>query len=501
MKTKNLFIYLLILAAGLLLGWLFFRPSSEKQTDNTKTETTEAQEWICAMHPQIRQNHPGRCPLCAMDLTPVKKMTGSDESIDPEAIVLSKEAVALANVQTTTVGRQRPTKEVHLYGVVQIDERLRHSQVAHTGGRIEKLFVNFTGETVRKGQVIASVYSPDLQTAQQELLEALKIRPSQPALVEAAKEKLRRWKLSEKQIEQIEQSETVSPQSDVVANAQGIVITKTAEQGDYVTPGSVLFEVADLSSVWVVFEAYEADLPYLKKGDKVEYTLAALPGKTFSGIITFIDPLLDKTSRTAKVRVETANPRAELKPEMYANARVKTSLKQAGDAIVIPKTAVLWTGKRSIVYVKQPSETPAFLPREIELGVSLGDSFVVLSGVSEGEEIVTNGAFAIDAVAQLEGKPSMMNSDRATLVVHATLTVQGNCDMCKTTIETAARSESGVRAAEWDGESKVLHLQFEEGKTSVENISKAIAKTGYDTEKDKGDNAAYEALPPCCRYR
>jgi Cu(I)/Ag(I) efflux system membrane fusion protein len=408
---KKILIYVLILATGLFSGWLLFRHSTENQSESVEHEhlKTGEQEWICSMHPQIRQDHPGLCPLCAMDLTPVKKTATMNESIDPDAIVLSKEAVALANIQTTLVSRSRPVKELHLYGAVQIDERLSQSQVSHVSGRIEKLYINFAGETIEKGQVIASVYSPELLSAQQELLEAAKIRTLQPALWEAAKEKLRQWKLTEEQISRIEETGTISPQMDVVANTEGIVIAKKVEQGDYVSRGSVLFDLVGLSSVWVVFEAYEVDLPYLKKGDKVEYTLPALPGQTFSGTITFIEPMLDKTTRTAKVRVETTNPHLELKPEMYANALIRSSLKQVGDAIVIPGTAVLWTGKRSIVYVKQVSGTPAFLLREIELGTSLGDSYVVLSGISEGEEIVTNGAFAIDAAAQLEGKRSMMN--------------------------------------------------------------------------------------------
>jgi Cu(I)/Ag(I) efflux system membrane fusion protein len=406
---KNVLIYVLILATGLFLGWMFFHNSPVNLPENAEQEHPETgeQEWICSMHPQIRQDHPGLCPLCAMDLTPVKKTAGRKESIDPDAILLSKEASALANIRTMPVVRSRPVKEVHLFGSVQMDERLLRSQVSHVSGRIEKMHVNFTGETVRKGQVIASLYSPDLLNAQQELLEAVKI--AQPALVEAAKEKLRRWKLTEEQITRIEQSGLVSPQMDIVANTEGIVVSIKGKQGDYVAPGSVLFDLAGLSSVWVLFDAYEADLPGLKKGDKVEYTLPALPGKTFSGTITFIDPVLDKTTRTVKVRVETANPRLELKPEMYAGALVRTSLGQHGDAVIIPKTAVLWTGKRSIVYVKQVSETPAFRLREIELGTSLGDSYVVLSGIDEGEEIVIGGAFLIDASAQLEGKQSMMN--------------------------------------------------------------------------------------------
>jgi Cu(I)/Ag(I) efflux system membrane fusion protein len=407
---KNLLIYLFILAAGLFLGWLFFHHSPDNHPENAEHEHLEAgeQEWICSMHPQIRQDHPGLCPVCAMDLSPVKKTASMNESIDPKAILLSKEAAALANIQTTPVLRSLPVKEVHLFGTVQMDERLLRSQVSHVSGRIEKLYVNFTGETVRKEQVIASIYSPDLLNAQQELLEAVKI--ARPVLLEAAKEKLRQWKLTEEQIARIEQTGLVSPQMDIVANTEGIVVAIKGKQGDYVAQGSVLFDLAALSSVWVMFDAYEADLPYLKKGDKLEYTSPALPGRTFSGTVTFIDPVLDKTTRTVKVRVETANPRMELKPEMYANALVRASLKQHGNEIIVPKTAVLWTGKRSIVYVKQLSETPAFLLREIELGVSLGNAYVVLSGLSEGEEVVTNGVFSIDASAQLEGKQSMMNN-------------------------------------------------------------------------------------------
>jgi Cu(I)/Ag(I) efflux system membrane fusion protein len=345
-----------------------------------------------------------------MDLTPVKPSGAFSETVDSEAIVLSDEAIALANIQTTRVSRSQPVKEVRLYGTIQMDERRSRSQVAHVSGRIEKLHVNFTGETVRKGQVIAEIYSPDLLNAQQELLEAVKTGASQPALLTAAREKLRQWQLTSQQIADVEQTGVASSLVNVTANAQGIVTARKVETGDYVNQGSALFDLADLSSVWAMFDAYESDLPYLKKGDKVSYTLPALPGKTFSGVITFIDPVLDKTTRTAKIRVETNNSRLELKPEMYANAVVKASLKQADNTIVIPQTAVLWTGKRSIVYVKQAdSELPAFKLREIELGPSLGDPWIVLSGIDEGEEIVTNGAFIVDASAQLEGKPSMMN--------------------------------------------------------------------------------------------
>jgi Cu(I)/Ag(I) efflux system membrane fusion protein len=411
MKTKNSLIYILLLICGLVAGC--------KGSSGEKDESAKPQIWTCSMDPQVRQDHPGKCPICGMNLIPLKTAGAIEGTVDPDALMLSKEAAALANIQTTVVSRSNPVKEIHLYGAIQPDERLLRSLVSHVSGRIEKLSVNFTGETIRKGQIVANIYSSDLLNAQQELLEAAKLQSSQVSqmsqmsqisLLEAAREKLRLWKLTDQQIAAIEQSGTASPLTDIVAGTSGIVTAKKVEQGDYVNPGSVLFDLADLSSVWAVFDAYEVDLPYLKNGDKVEYTLQAIPGKTFSGKIAFIDPILDRTTRTAKVRVETANPGLQLKPEMYANAVVQASLKQHADEIVIPKTAVLWTGKRSIVYVKQAdSDMPVFKLREIELGPSLGDAYVVISGISDGEEIVTNGAFSIDASAQLEGKRSMMN--------------------------------------------------------------------------------------------
>jgi len=403
--------YGLILLAGLLLGWLIFGDSSGKSNTEQTKNKTKVQIWTCAMHPQIKQNKPGKCPICGMDLIPLKTSGSSNESIDPNTIQLSKEAVVLANIQTIVIGHQQPEKDIQLYGTIQPDERLSQSQASHVSGRIEKLYVNFTGEIVKQGQIIASVYSPDLLNAQQELLEAVKMTSVQPALIQAAHEKLRLLKMTDDQIMKIEQSGKVSPYIDINSDVSGIIINKRVNQGDYINQGTIFFDVANLSRVWAMFDAYEVDLPFLNVGDKIDYTLQAIPGKTFSGRITFIDPVLDKDTRTAKVRVETTNNNLQLKPEMYANAVVKANLNQFGNDLVIPKSAVLWTGKRSIVYIKQPHmEIPTFLLREVELGPSLGDAYIVLSGLKNGEEIVFNGAFAIDASAQLEGKRSMMNN-------------------------------------------------------------------------------------------
>ncbi|MDR2384831.1 MAG: efflux RND transporter periplasmic adaptor subunit [Tannerella sp.] len=500
LKNK-FFLYSLTLVAGILIGkalaCLYATQDGRAKEETTLSDEEITQMWTCSMHPQIRQHKAGKCPLCAMELIAVKTSESPSAAADPDAIALSDEAAALADVRTAVVRRSAPVKEIHLYGTIKPNERLLRSLVAHVAGRIETLAVNYNGENVRKGQVVATVYSPDLLNAQQELFEAKKIEAAQPALLAAAREKLRLLKLDDKQIDALEKAEHLSSVTDVRATAGGIVVAKGVKEGDYVAQGDVLFELIDLSSVWAVFDAYEADAPYLKTGDEVEYRLQMLPGKTFSGKIAFIEPTVDKTSRTVRIRVETPNPRLELKPEMYADATVKIKLDEK--AIVIPKTAALWTGKRSIAYVKRrEGNIPSFKVREIELGALPGDEYIVLSGLDEGEEIAVSGVFAIDAAAQLEGKRSMMNMGEGR---EAVMTVQGLCDMCRQRIEKAAASAGGVSSARWESETKALHLRYDGDKTSPDVISKAIADAGHDTDKHKADDAIYNSLPDCCKYR
>lgn len=498
-----------VLLCGVLLGWAVFGGgSSRDRTHNHETESAggdAATVWTCSMHPQIRMDEPGKCPLCAMDLIPLSSSAPGSDQLDDEAIQLSEEALALANVQTSVVGSQSAVKEVELYGTIQVDERLQQSQTSHVNGRIEKLYISFTGETVKEGQRIARIYSPDLLTAQQELLEAAKLADAQPFLLDAAREKLHLWKVSEAQINEILESGTVSPYVDIHANTTGVVTSKNVNSGDYISAGSVLYTISNLSRLWAVFDAYESDLPFLKVGDPLEYTLQSMPGEIFKGRIAFINPILDADSRTAKIRVEISNSNRSLKPEMYATARVKAPLKTKHAGIVIPRSAVLWTGKRSIVYVKQPgTSTAAFRMREIELGPSLGDQYVVLSGLAEGEEIVTRGTFTVDASAQLEGKLSMMNNDASPEpegLEHAQLKVSGNCVMCKKRIEKAAKGVQGVTSANWDVTTKVVHLNFDSEATSKQAVSKAIAAAGHETELDTASSAAYDALPACCLYK
>lgn len=517
-----------ILAGGIFLGWLFFHsPGPKLDKQDHEAETAKATIWTCSMHPQIRMENPGKCPICAMDLI---ALTQGGTTADPGAIHMTREAAQLANVLTSVVSKQNPVKDIRLYGKVQADERAMQSQVSYLPGRIEKLYVNFTGEVVRKGQTLAVIYSPDLVTAQQELLETVSTKKSQPVLYEAAKDKLRQWKLSESQIAAIESSGKVKTDFEIFANTTGVVTARRINNGDYVTTGSVLFDVADLSRVWIMFDAYESDLPYLSQGQKVTFAIQAMPGVNYSGNISFIDPVLDPVTRVAKVRVEMSNQGGKLKPEMFATGLVRANLNQHKNKLVIPRSAVLWTGKRSVVYVKQVGEEPVFKIREIELGPMLGNSYVVENGLMDGEEIVTQGAFSVDASAQLEGKPSMMNPESAPTnampgmempgiqnpdknkassdvkpvsksLKQVTFDVSGNCGMCKARIEKAAKSVQGVSFASWDMKTKKIDVKYDSKLTNPDAIQKVIAGVGHNAGKYKAPDEVYNALPECCLYR
>ncbi|WP_338358449.1 efflux RND transporter periplasmic adaptor subunit [Yeosuana marina] len=413
-KYKNYIIAAGILILGIILGNVFSGGSSEtthKEGEHEYVQDPVTKLWTCSMHPQIRMEKPGKCPICGMTLIPLDTSSdNSSENIAANEIVMNEESYQLANIQTTLVERSKANKEIRLLGRVQPDERRLYSQVSHIPGRIERLYLNFTGEKVSQGQRMVRLYSPDLITAQKELFEAIKSRDVYPQLYTASRNKLKLWKLSDAQIDAIEKSGEVNEQVDIYSDYSGYVMDRKVELGDYIKAGSNLFDIANLSSVWVMFEAYEADIPWIHIGDNVEFTIQAIPGKAFNGKITYVDPFVSSSTRVAKVRVEVKNTDLKLLPEMYANGIIKAKLKNVKDAIIIPKSAVLWTGKRSVVYVKVPhKKTISFVYREIVLGQDMGDFYIVSSGLEAGETVATNGVFRIDASAQLLGQKSMMN--------------------------------------------------------------------------------------------
>lgn len=502
MKNK-VFIITITLIAGIFLGWLIFHRSepSESNQENAGKDVA-AEIWTCSMHPQIRKEGPGKCPICGMDLI-LLALSGAS-SVNPDEVRISPEAAALANVSTYVVTRKNPSKVVRLYGKVQADERSVQSQVAHISGRIEKLYINFTGEKVLKNQLLAKIYSPELVNGQQELIEASKSKQLQPSLYEASKEKLRLWKLTDEQIAAVEKSGVPENSVDLIANTSGVVTTRNVNTGDYVSQGQVLFEISDLSRVWVLFDAYENDIQFINTGEKISFSVQALPGMDFTGTISFINPFIDPVTRVASVRVEADNNKGKLKPEMFASGVIMSDLSESKNEIVIPATSVLWTGKRSVVYVKETTaDRIAFKMREIELGQSLEEEYMVVAGLSVGDEIVKSGTFYIDAAAQLEGKTSMMNSlnEKIGNNTKGTFKVSGNCDMCKDRIEKTSLSVIGVTSAFWDVKTKSVNIEYNPEKADLKKVAKAIAEIGHDNEFFKAPDLVYNALPECCLYR
>jgi membrane fusion protein, copper/silver efflux system len=415
-KYKNYIIGAGILILGIILGNVFSGGSSESTNDQSEHNYVQDKEtglWTCSMHPQIRMEKPGNCPICGMELIPLEENNDdSSENIASNEIIMTEEAIQLANIQTTVVSKSSANKEIRLLGRVKPDERKLYSQVTHIPGRIERLYVNFTGEKVFRGQKMVRLYSPDLISAQKELFEAINSRDIYPQLYTASRNKLKLWKLTDKQIDAIEKSGVVQEQVDIYSDYSGYVMKRNVELGDHVMAGTNLYDIANLSTVWVMFEAYEADIPWIHINDMVEFTIQAIPGKTYKGKITYVDPFVSSNTRVAKVRVELKNPSNKLLPEMYASGIIKANLSNVKEAIIIPKSAVLWTGKRAVVYVKVPHEkTISFVYREIILGQDLGDFYIVKNGLKEGEVVATNGVFRIDASAQLIGQKSMMNPE------------------------------------------------------------------------------------------
>jgi Cu(I)/Ag(I) efflux system membrane fusion protein len=399
----------LLLATGLFLGWLLFGgnespPPAEDMHDHVAEAGTI---WTCAMHPQIQRDQPGSCPICGMDLTPLET---ADVVLLVNQLQMKPGAIKLAEIQTTLVTQAQPSKLLRLSGKIQPDETRMAAVTARFPGRIEQLMVNFTGQTVRKGQVLAKIYSPELLTAQQELFEAIKLKDYSPKLYQAAKNKLLRWDLSEAQIASIEAAGEPLQNMDILSPLSGTVMKRDKAEGDYLSEGMTLLEVVDLSRLWVMFDAYETDLPWIKRGDAISFTIPSQAGETFKGKVSFIDPVIDPQTRVAQLRVEIPNRKRQLKPEMFVQGTIEARMPQLKDAILIPKSAVLWTGERAVVYVKESGFTePTFSYREIELGQEAGASYVVRSGLAAGEEVASNGVFKIDAAAQLQGKTSMMN--------------------------------------------------------------------------------------------
>lgn len=290
--------------------------------------------WTCGMHPSVRMDKPGKCPICGMDLVPVYEGAGKEECA--VAIVeLSERARKLAQVKTDIVGFRSLTKDIYTVGLIEYDERLKAFVAAWIPGRIDKLFIDFTGTQVVKGESMVWLYSPDLVSTQEEYLLALetleKVKESpldevingSKSLVEASKRRLLWWGVTEKQIEELIKNKRINQHTVIYAPISGIVIEKKALEGQYVMQGEMIYTVADLSNVWMKANIYEYEMAWIKIGHEVEVTTPTYPGEAFIGRISFIEPFLDDKTRSVKIRCDIPNSQLKLKPSMYVNARIR----------------------------------------------------------------------------------------------------------------------------------------------------------------------------------
>ena len=401
-------VFPLILGLGIFIGWI-----SNTSTPPVSSEIHAhgaSEVYSCSMHPQIRQNQPGTCPICGMNLV---QSTSLQTTTDPNAIQLSENTQKLADIQTLKVTKSSPSIALHLNGRVWPDKRKTAVQTTHISGQIEQLLIGSKGQYIKAGEIIAYVYSPDLIEAQNELFEAFAMKEAQPELFEATRKKLENWKLTSAQIDTILRLGEPIERFPLVSEWTGMILDKYVSKGSHIERGTQLYEIANLKSVWVTFDLYETDLKTVHVGDKINMEFSSYPGKIFLGQVNFINPIVDPSTQVAQIRVIYTNTFKPVYPGTSVKGLLNSQPKDNQKIIILPKTAVLWTGKRSIVYVKDPtSNKPTFHLREVILGALNTSGYAIEKGLEVGEEVVVNGVFTIDAAAQLAGKNSMMNLSR-----------------------------------------------------------------------------------------
>jgi len=473
MKTKW-FILPGCILISFAAGYGFRGPTSHHQHGVIEAGGNEAniRFFTCSMHPNIQQPSQGSCPQCGMDLIPVRE--GEGPAVGARQIHLSERARQLAEVATSPVERKHVETELRMLGRVTFDETRLSHVTTRVAGRLDRLFVDYTGVKVNQGDHLVTLYSPDLLEAQEELLTTQStihqlgssvtpyLRQSALESFQAAREKLLLWGLSEPQVASILERGSAEDHITLHSPSQGVVVQKDAMEGMYVQTGSKIYTIADLSHLWVELEAYESDLPWLHYGQSVRFTSEAFPGETFEGQIAFIDPVLDARTRTVRVRVNLINTESKLKPDMFVRAIVRAKIAKGGQVmdpglagkwispmhpeiikdepgscdicgmdlvsaqslgyaeatqdtapLVIPASAPLITGKRAVVYLDMGDGI--YEGRDIILGPRAGDHYLVERGLKEGDRVVTRGNFKIDSAIQILAKPSMMNPGEDSL--------------------------------------------------------------------------------------
>ncbi len=400
----------LVLIAGSYWGYTHF-------FKNNKTGITASQVYTCPMHPQIVSDHPGQCPICGMDL--VLKTSSDVEKEENESndnsklnlneVKLSPSQQVLANVQTEVVKTKQFSGEKEFNGYIKINEKNNTHISTPVMGKITKMYVNFEGDNVRAGQPVFELYSPDLVSTQKEYILALqnydRIVKSRndlaieqaKSLVDASRSRLSQWEMTPEQLDEIAKTREIMQTIKVYSRYSGVITKKYAEPGQWPMAGEVIYDVANLSTVWVMANVYESDVQYIKTGQNAEITSSSYPGETFNAKINFVDPVFDASSRTLQVRIDVSNRDYKLKPDMYVKVKINTFYSQN---LAVPKNAVIRTGEKDIVYVEK--EPGVYVPRKVKIGYEQDGYYEILSGLKEGEKVVSSGGFLIDSESQIE---------------------------------------------------------------------------------------------------
>jgi len=353
--------------------------------------------YTCSMHPHVRSETPGTCPICSMNLTPVTR-----EQQQAGVIQIDEGRRTLLGIRTTKVVKAPIEQEIVAKGRLAVDETRLHEITLKVGGYVSELEVNATGQSVRKGQTLFTLYSPEVYAAQQEYLiarqnrEAMRDASRGDALVRASETKLRLWGIGDDQLRAIAEKGEPFERLPFKSPASGVVIEKNVIDGAAVMAGQRLFKIAQLDQIWVEADVYEADLPRLEKDLPATITLTYLPGRTFEGKVAFVYPYLDPASRTGRVRIALPNKGLELKPEMFATVTFKLPL---GPRLMVPTSAVVYTGRRRLVFLDLGNGS--LRPQEVTIGAKSGDNVEILSGVQEGDVVVSSGNFLVAAESRV----------------------------------------------------------------------------------------------------
>jgi Cu(I)/Ag(I) efflux system membrane fusion protein len=390
--------YIITLTLALLLASCGKNEADHQHNSDTFSAANAQEVYTCPMHPSVVSDRPGACPVCGMALVKksAQKDVGKEELKNLKHISLSPTQRVLANVSTTPVKKMPLTKIIDVVGIVDVAETYQATVSARFRGRIEKQYANFTGDYVEKGQPLAELYSPDLVTSQQEFILAL--AGNQQNLVDGMRERLRlNYGMTSEQIATLEQTRKVQTAVQFYSPISGTVVLKQVQEGQYVDEGTVLYQLANLSKVWIYLDVYEKDLQFVKKGQIVHIKTDAYPDKEFTGRVTFIDPVMNSETRTVRIRTEFDNRHGMLKPKMFVKAQLHMEGKKT---LTVPSSAIMFTGKRTVVWVETQKNT--FEPRDVVLGQSANSEYEIVSGLEEGEMIAVSGGFLIDSESALQ---------------------------------------------------------------------------------------------------